>query len=379
MDRLYISSMVHRERRILSKGGTEWIYAAAPNRPPYFPWLEFPEGQAFFPPLLPKATYLDRDDLVALLTTRGGPLQGCGSRQAAHVLSNPARTARLGFLLCLRAVRMEDLSGPATEIPTVPAMRTLADYQRWRESCREDRPRGTQRPRPERPYEPSTFSRSLTLVTLGSLGMQLQFRCERCFRVAGPSLKRCPAHSRSDAADVDGGPSNNQRRSAARSGERIVELLGDIGPPRDLGDARLLRASQLSGALLDMPLGDLGDWQRKVDSSLLAAPHVRPLLPATFTASPARTALRALRHCLDPLEYDPWAWPEKIRLANAWIGRHKEVAQGKPPSGPRARTLTRMAEVRDLRAQGLDDAAIAARLKISVRALRLTFKRHGKG
>ncbi len=378
MDRLFISSMTHRERRMLRKGGEDWTYLSAPNRAPLLGWQAFPEGEAFLPPLLPRAGYLDRDGIVALLTTRGGPLHGCRPLRLADALESPAKTARLGYICCLKAVREEGMGGPEASASTVPAFRSVADYIRWRESCRRAEPRDARKPPIEQPYESSAFSKSLVLLTLGSLGMQLQHRCERCFRLGVADLRRCFEHSQSDAASFDGGPSKSKRRAAARTGERVGQLLGMVAQPRDLSVARLARASQLSGALFDKPIGETNKWKDRINESVRASPQVQARLPVTFNAESPRSALRALRSSLDPNEYDPWAWPEKILAASTWFSTQKQVAPGKPPKSPQAKTLERLADIDRFRSHGFGDEAIAAELKISVRALRLTLQRHGK-
>lgn len=344
-DRLCIVSLIHGERRIRAEGGDSWLYLAACNRPPRLLWKEFPGGEYFVAPLKRKATDLFRTDFFTLLTTRGGPLSGCAPRRLRACLENPARTARLGYLCCLRAARHEGLGAHVVE--------GKFDYQA------------------------SAFSKSLTLIALGSLGMQLQHRCERCFRQAVAGLRRCSDHSQSHAASTEDGKSVHQRRVNARAAAKLVRLVGDVGTSRDLEAAKLSRASQLFGALFDLPIGDAERWRGAMQDALQAAPTVRTSLPAAFDLSAPRPALRALRRRLDPLEYDPWAWPDKIRHADTWLANYKEIAPGKPPSGPRRKTLERMAEVRRLRSQGLDEETIARKLGVSARAIGLMFKRHG--
>ncbi len=208
--------------------------------------------------------------------------------------------------------------------------------------------------------------------------MQLQHRCERFFRRGVADLRRCFEHSQSDAASFDGGPSKSQRRAAARTGERTGQLLGTVALPRDLSAARTARASQLSGALFDKPIGEATKWRDQINDSVRASPQVQARLPVTFNVALPRSALRALRRSLDPNEYDPWAWPEKVSAANALFGIQKQVAPGKLPKGPQAKTLARLADIDRFRSHGFDDEAIAAELRISVRALRLTLQRHGK-
>lgn len=376
LERLCSLSMICAEPRTLAEGPDSWIYLAAPNRSPRLPWSAIPDGELLVAPLMRRPTPLGKQDLVNILTTRGGPLQRFDSRRVAACLESPARAARLGYLCCVRAARREGIGGPTSEadlrssaadFPSLSALAAAGSLRKLTEGI------GAA----ERPYESSAFSKSLVLVALGSLGMQLQHPCEKCFRQAVPGLKRCAEHSQSTAASVRGGKSVHARRAQARAAETLARLLGETSSTRDLAASKRSRASQLYGAIFDRPIGDAALWRDMVARALESAPTVRASLPALMDLSKPPSVLRQLRRTLDPLEHDPWAWPEKIRRANDWIERYEKVAPGKPPSGPQRKTKQRIEAALALRQQGVDDEIIARQLNMTLRAMKVMLQRHG--
>lgn len=376
LERLCIISMVCAEARILAEGPDSWIYLAAPNRSPRLPWSEIPNGEILVAPLMRRPTPLGNQDLVNILTTRGGPLQRYDARRVATCVDSPARAARLGYLCCVRAARREGIGGPTSEsdlrssaadFPSLSALAAAGSFRKFTEG----------KNAAERAYESSSFSKSLVLVALGSLGMQLQHPCEKCFRQAVPGLKRCAEHSQSTAASVRDGKPVNARRTQARAAETVTRLLGGTSTTRDLEALKRSRASQLYGAIFDRPIGDADLWREMVARALESAPTVRARLPAALDLSRPPSVLRLLRRTLDPLEHDPWAWPEKIRRANDWIERYEQVAPGKPPSGPQRKTRQRIEAALALRQKGVDDETIARQLDMTLRAMKAMLRRHG--
>lgn len=376
LERLYIISMLCTEARILAEGPDSWIYLAAPNRSPRLPWSETPNGEILVAPLMRRPTPLGNQDLVNVLTMKGGPLRRCDSRRVAACTDSPARAARLGYLCCVRAARREgiggapseaDLRSSAADFPSLSVLVAAGSLRKLTEG------KGAA----ERPYDSSSFSKALVLVALGSLGMQLQHPCEKCFRQAVPGLKRCAEHSQSTAASVRDGKPVHARRAQARAAETVARLLGETSTTRDLAASKRSRASQLYGAIFDRPIGDADLWREVVAQALESAPTVRARLPATLDLSKPPSVLRLLRRTLDPLEHDPWAWPDKIRRANDWIERYEQVAPGKPPSGPQRKTKRRIEAALALRQKGVDDETIARQLDMTLRAMKVMLQRHG--
>jgi hypothetical protein len=223
------------------------------------------------------------------------------------------------------------------------------------------------------------FNRALALLAIGSLGTQLLQRCEKCFRKAIPSLKRCAVHSQSHGAWSEDVESENKRRVNTRTAELIMAELGDLGQAKDIPAAKLSRASALHGAVFDKPLGSVEDWMVAMSLALNKARAVPDLPPADFKISETAYVLATLRRVVDPLERDPWAWPKKIVLAGRWIPLQTIHAPGSPPTGPQPKTLARLARVNELRSQGMNDEQIAVEIDMSVRALKLMLTRHTPG
>ena len=72
-----------------------------------------------------------------------------------------------------------------------------------------------------------------------------------------------------------------------------------------------------------------------------------------------------LRSALDPREWDPLAWPEKIRQAEAAILIEAKLMPGAPPRGKRPVTRSLSQRAKEMRAGGLSQIAISKALGIS--------------
>ena len=331
-DRLAIESMLWAERMVRARAKDFPSLPLRPNRAPTLPWVSDTRAEPLLVFLSGVKQTVDRVDLLGYLN-RHAPLQFAAKARFDAVMHDPARTARLGYLCCLRASRQEGLQS-------------------------ED------------------FSRGLALVALGSVGMQLQQKCEMCFRWALPGQMRCDFDSRSAKALREDGPSDHKRRAHVRAASKVMRALGDSGPLRDLDSAKRLRARQLHGALLGRPQGSEDEWRARVAAALESAPTVQSRLPSDFDLGRLDVALRGLRRCLDPLEHDPWAWPEKITKADAWLVKYKAIAPGRPPKGPQPRTEERLARYRALEREGLTKKQIARALGMTMRAMEAMLRRH---
>jgi hypothetical protein len=308
--------------------------ARLPYESPASMWGDSAGGRPMLVVLDDDVEHLTRDLLLQGLT-RERPLSLLRRKPAEEWLEDPGRTSKLGFWLGVKAARQWGMQSPE-------------------------------------------FSRCVALIALGSLGMQLQRRCEICFRQALPSTSRCGKHSQSKIAVKDAEPSNHLRTMNARIARRVLEQLGALGPTANLEAARQDRTSMLVGAIFDRPHGPLDSWIESMEEALAAAPGVCHRLPLEFNLRAPSRALPQLREALDPLERNACGWPAKIAAAEPWLQLERAIAPGKPPSGPRRGTLERLVQAAELQAQGVSEEEIAARLKTTVRALRVSRARHAK-
>ena len=327
-----IESMLRTELLASAQGSKDSLLIASPNQAPNLPWTNPGFGEPMLVLLDDVQESLDRQSLKEILL-RHSPLLSYPRAQLTLWLEDPALTCKLGYWCSVRMARLH----------------------------------GTQS---------LEFSRAIAIVAIGSLGMQLQRRCERCFRQALPTLKRCAEHSQSDDATSDGGVPLHQRRANARAAEKVMRALGDIGEVRDLRAAVRARASQLAGAIFNRPIGSAVEWRAQMSSALRASPTITELLPTELDLADPGKVLKTLRKNLDPLERDPWVWPEKIKLADVWLKGYRKVAPGSPPTGARQKTTERIQLAISLLASGHSRHQIAQQLGMSVRALQLMLNRH---
>jgi hypothetical protein len=113
-----------------------------------------------------------------------------------------------------------------------------------------------------------------------------------------------------------------------------------------------------------------------MSSAFKASPTITELLPTELDLADPSKVLTTLRKHLDPLERDPWVWPEKIKLADVWLKGYRKVAPGSPPTGARQKTTERIQLAISLLASGHSRHQIAQQLGMSVRALQLMLNRH---
>lgn len=323
-----VRALLHDEQRLRKAWKREQAYLAAANRAPHLPWTSDTGGQLLMHPTEEMSREFTRTDLLKLAWL-GLPSDAMSGTRLNHWFRDPGRTLKLAHWSLARTASVHGLGVPS-------------------------------------------ISRALAVAGIGILGLQLNRRCEKCFRLAVPGIDRCGHHSQSSRV---AGSDINRRRTNARAATRVLELVGELGQPKDLDLARRLRARQVHGAVFDRPLGDVEAWQVEVLESVHSCPRIKSLLPSTVRSLSPTATIQALRACLDPFERDPSQWPTKIRQADEWLRAEVKVAPGRPPKGPRGVTVERLQRYAELHAQGLESDEIAKRLQMTPGALALMLKR----
>ncbi len=230
----------------------------------------------------------------------------------------------------------------------------------------------------------------LIAFALACRGIKEMHRCELCFRWAVPGIRFCHEHTQSIAGRgdsrargaryrrakrmLDGFESATRRMrlpmavSAARLPRVIGRVLWDIGTvddeaALDASVARLAACGRLGEAVLRADGDDL-PWPRPaVLLDLLSAPGL-----GKGAAKRNRAQLwGALRELLDPLEWDPTNWPDKIKASDRWFGC---VARRQPGHrGLGKSTSAKLAHAIFLADAGYSRKDVAREIGISVSAL----------
>jgi hypothetical protein len=323
-----IRALLRDEEELRRHWKRDHLYLTSVNRAPRLCWMSDPGGQLLAHPTEEISQDLARNDLLKLAWT-GLPLETIHRTRLNHWFQDPGRTLKLAHWSLARIASVHGLRDPSV-------------------------------------------SRGLALAGIGILGLQLSQRCEKCFRTATPGLDRCVYHSQSSRIK---GHDVNRRRSSARVATRVINIVGDLGPTKDLERAKQRRARQVHGAIFDRPLGDIHAWRIELVEALSSSPTLRAHLPREFHVQSAVGAVQALRASIDPYEHDPAEWPSKIRLADTWLRAEVDVAPGAPPTGPRGVTMARLQRYTELQAQGLPPDAIAKQLKMTPRAMSAMLRR----
>jgi hypothetical protein len=244
-----------------------------------------------------------------------------------QTLADPARTARLAYLMLRRVLRDDGL--------------------------------GT-----------SSGSMALFVLGLASAAIALPQRCIlNCFRLCYPTRMRCPWHARSKTSSNDADVQRNVRTSSRL--ENFEWSRFDTEGPSPGGierSAHLLRfllwPTQTKEALF---------WRSRLEQALLEAPQVAGCLSKKFTTLDLRRRCEELRLVVDTMEYDVQPWIEKIAAAETELS-----IQQRPQRKIEGRTLERVALAKALLAQGVSRKDIAVRIDISLANLKKILARYGR-
>jgi hypothetical protein len=215
------------------------------------------------------------------------------------------------------------------------------------------------------------FRLALAVLVLSIVGLAFAGHCKICFRKALAWTHRCDLHSRSKiTAEIE-----KERRPGIHLTKRISTVLKWVSPPNDLFSSSLLKISiQFSEVAWPRTNFETDRWHQQIIEVLLRAPTVASILPVHFNEKNQWCALLALREALDPLEFNPSAWPRKIEVAEAWL-TYEKILKNRV-HGPRELTRTRRDQALALIAGGMSVKLAANQLKVSDKNLFNILRRH---
>jgi len=216
-------------------------------------------------------------------------------------------------------------------------------------------------------FEPAFW---LSLLGASVPGLLFPKKCEfdLCYRRTIPWQYRCPEHSRHFRYVTQEAKQRSRIRTARRAAKVSPRVPGYVHDNQ-------LAARQLSAVLWSAPPTSTTQWAAVIDAELRSAPLVTQRLGPTFDLSDQRLVLLALRTALDSLEWDPLAWPAKIRAAQAWF----DAEQGLSPEARRQRRGGLYDRAEALKASGHTWNEIASALDIPAGTLKRTLRRRRTG
>ncbi len=156
------------------------------------------------------------------------------------------------------------------------------------------------------------------LMLLGASARSIQKirGCRLCFRWAMPGHPRCARHSQSKEA---GG--SRRGRQTRYEGGRAILALAHVNPPEQ--PRRMFRSyAELVRALSQVvwPSVELEEVQGgEIALRLRRYPRVAKAIGFRRRTMTGREIIGALRNKIDPLEYRPEAWKERLGAAEIWL------------------------------------------------------------
>jgi hypothetical protein len=207
------------------------------------------------------------------------------------------------------------------------------------------------------------FIAALCLVGLGTLGLESDQRCERCFRRATPGLTRCRIHSQSKlVADVASNSRSTKIQMSRVASQTLKELNWINSPIHKLQNINTqYRAA--AGILWNFTRADEVFWKIHLCETLSVAPLVCKLLPPDFLSLHYGEQLSHLRSAIDENEWITAAWFIKILAAECWLTVEQLYRPGH--AGRSELNVHRVFQANEWLASGVRHSEIAGQLGIS--------------